>query len=71
MGGKPLGTLVREYRLRMPMTQQELAEKAGLHLKAVQAIELGKSRPRPATIRRLAEALGVTARELAEAASAG
>jgi transcriptional regulator with XRE-family HTH domain len=62
-----LGALVRRRRLAVPLTQQELADAADVHLKSVQAIEAGGSRERPSTIRKLAAALGVPARELADA----
>jgi transcriptional regulator with XRE-family HTH domain len=70
VAGGVLGVLVRRHRLAAPLTQQELADAAGIHLKSVQAIEAGASRPRPSTIRKLAAALGVPARDLA-AASVG
>jgi transcriptional regulator with XRE-family HTH domain len=51
----------REDRL---MTQQELAEAADLGLSTVLRIENDRVEPRFSTIRKLAKALGVDAREL-------
>src|SRR5215208_8114450 len=52
---------VREDRL---MTQQELAEAANLGLSTVLRIENDRVEPRFSTIRKLAKALDVNAREL-------
>ncbi len=50
---------LRQLRLRKPWTITELAEKSGVALATISDIERGKKTPRIATIRRLAEALGV------------
>jgi predicted ATPase/DNA-binding XRE family transcriptional regulator len=64
--------LLRQHRLAAGMTQEELAEKAGLSERGVQDLERGARRtPRPETMRMLAEALGLDAearRELFAAA---
>ncbi|HWE64342.1 MAG TPA: helix-turn-helix transcriptional regulator, partial [Chloroflexota bacterium] len=55
--------LIKQYRLAAGFTQEELAERAHVSVRAVSDLERGvKSRPYPATIRLLADAL-----QLAEA----
>lgn len=53
---------VRETRL---LSQRELARRSGVSPTTIVNIELGKIRPHPATLRRLAEALNAEAAELA------
>ena len=55
------GQRVRRLRQLSVMTQTELAAKAGVSLVTVARLENddGEIRPRPATVRGLAEALGV------------
>ena len=55
---------LREARYRAAMTQAELAQVAGVSAPTISSLEQGKSRARPSTIRRLAEALGVWPEEL-------
>lgn len=50
---------VRTLRLQHALTQVELAEQAGISVAALIRIEQGTHTPRPATIRKLARALGV------------
>lgn len=57
---------LREARLRKLLSQRELARRAGVALATVTNIELGKIRPHPSTLRKLADALGVEPEELAE-----
>src|SRR5256885_13098048 len=60
------GALLRAYRQRATVTQQELAQRAGLSPKAVGALERGDRRlPHPRTIRALAQALELTDAERA------
>ncbi len=70
----PVGALLKEYRLAAGLTQEALAERAGISARSVQAIEHGTNKPHPDTARRLADALGLTqderARLLAVATSA-
>ena len=54
---------VRESRL---MTQGELARRAGVTAITISRLERGMHRPRFATVRRLAEALGVQPQALVE-----
>jgi transcriptional regulator with XRE-family HTH domain len=54
------GTLLRRYRLEAGLSQEELAERARMSSKAIGALERGdRHRPHPATVRRLADALGL------------
>src|SRR5215217_2813425 len=58
------GTLLRAHRTRMPLTQEELAERAGLSERTLRNLEAGRiHRPYPDTIRRLADALTLTGEE--------
>jgi transcriptional regulator with XRE-family HTH domain len=58
-----LGGLVRAHRGRLRLTQEELAERAGLSERTLRNLEGGRiHRPYPDTIRRLADALELTGR---------
>ncbi|MBC6448110.1 tetratricopeptide repeat protein [Actinokineospora xionganensis] len=58
----PFGEVLRSHRLRARLTQQELAERSGLSVRALRYIERGGvDRPRLDTVRRLAAAVGVPA----------
>jgi transcriptional regulator with XRE-family HTH domain/tetratricopeptide (TPR) repeat protein len=58
------GDLLRRYRIAAGLTQQELAERAGLSARAIGALETGDRRaPRKDTIALLATALGLTPAE--------
>jgi predicted ATPase/DNA-binding XRE family transcriptional regulator len=60
--GAAFGVLLRRFRSRAGLTQEELAERAGISARAVSDLERGlRSRPYPETVRLLAGAL-----ELAE-----
>lgn len=58
------GQRLRVLRLQRALTQAELADKAGLGRSTVLNIESDTSPPRPATVRKLARALGVTPMQL-------
>jgi tetratricopeptide (TPR) repeat protein/transcriptional regulator with XRE-family HTH domain len=59
----PLGRLVRAHRARLGLTQEEVAQRAGLSERTLRNLEAGRiSRPYPDTIRRLADALELTGR---------
>ena len=51
------GRLLQEFRLRAGLTQEALAERAGLGRRSLQGLERGESGPRRATLDRLVEAL--------------
>lgn len=57
---KFLGERVREARKVCDLTQQELADQAGLSIKTVQDIEAGKKNTSYETVLSLAKRLGVT-----------
>jgi predicted ATPase/DNA-binding NarL/FixJ family response regulator/DNA-binding XRE family transcriptional regulator len=58
------GALLRKHRVRAGLTQQALAERAGLSLRGVSDLERGARRaPYPDTVRRLAEAIGLNEAE--------
>ena len=50
--------------MRTPRGQEELAEKAEITPTALSRIERNEAEPRPKTLRKLAEALGVSPAEL-------
>lgn len=55
------GTLLRQWREATGLTQEQLAERAGLTAKAIGALERGERRhPYPHTVKALMEALGVS-----------
>ncbi len=54
------GALLRAYRRDANLTQEELAERAGLSTSAVKKLEQGAHHPFPDTARRLTDALGLT-----------
>ena len=57
---------LREIREQRVMSQRELAQASGVSATTIVNIELGKIRPHPSTLRKLAGALGVEPAELAE-----
>lgn len=60
------GALVRRLRLAAGLSQEELAQRARLSVKAVGALERGERlRPYPNTVRALADALGVSGEDRA------
>jgi non-specific serine/threonine protein kinase len=54
------GALLRQRRLAAGLTQEALAERAGLGKRSIQHIERGEVLPQRATVQRLAEALALT-----------
>jgi transcriptional regulator with XRE-family HTH domain len=59
-----VGENVRELRTLSALTQQELADRAGITATALSRIERNEAEPRPSSLRKLAAALGVEPREL-------
>ena len=56
-----LGSLLRRYRSEAALTQEELAERAELSVRAISDLERGaNTAPRPFTIRRLVDALDLS-----------
>lgn len=65
------GSLLRRHRASVGLTQEELAERAGISPRAVSALERGDRRaPRRDTVERLAEALGLSSGERTRFAAA-
>jgi non-specific serine/threonine protein kinase len=58
-----LAATLRRWRLGAGMTQEALAERSGLGLRSIQGLERGETRPRRETIRRLTEALHLSAEQ--------
>jgi predicted ATPase/transcriptional regulator with XRE-family HTH domain len=67
----PFGERLRRLRVAAGLSQEALAERAGLSVQAIGALETGKRRrPYPHTVAALADALGLDERERAELAEA-
>lgn len=64
MSVEQIGKRVRTARERAVLSQGELAAKVGISQNALSQIETGRAQPRPATIRKIAEALGIPASSL-------
>jgi len=64
-----IGDRLKDLRIERALTQQELADKAGIGKNTVNRIELNLSEPHMSTIRKLAEALGVEPRRLVKGAN--
>ncbi|MFD3871746.1 helix-turn-helix domain-containing protein [Streptomyces sp. NPDC058623] len=67
-----VGALIRAHRLRIGLTQRELADLSTISVRAIRDLEQGKARrPRPDTVRLMADALrlGQRARAALEAAA--
>lgn len=58
------GERLRRLRQDRALSLRELGEASGVAFDNINALELGKRRAQPRTIRRLAEALRVSPREL-------
>ena len=59
--------IIRGYRLRAGLSQEELAERAGVSTRAVSDMERGlRQNPRPETLRLLAEALTLDTEDRAQ-----
>ena len=59
-----IGVQVKRERERALLTQQELAERAGVGLTTLNRIENDHAEPHFRTIRKIAKALGIDARDL-------
>jgi transcriptional regulator with XRE-family HTH domain len=59
-----IGDRLKNLRIRRALTQQELAERAGISSNALKRIELSKAEPHISTLRKLARALDVDPAEL-------
>jgi transcriptional regulator with XRE-family HTH domain len=68
---RPLGTQLRRLRLERQLSQERLAELAGLHYKYIGRVELAKADPGADVLVRLARALAVPVGELFETITPG
>jgi transcriptional regulator with XRE-family HTH domain len=59
-----LGKNLRHARERLGLTQEDVAERSGVHATEVSRIEGGKRDPRVSTVARLAKALSVAPGDL-------
>ncbi len=59
-----IGVQVKRERERALLTQQELAERAGVGLTTLNRIENDHAEPHFRTIRKIAKALGIDAKDL-------
>ena len=59
-----LGLQIKKIRESQNLTQQNLADKVGLHLTYIGNIEIGAKRPSLETLFRIAEELGVKVSDL-------
>ena len=66
LGERQMRLKLREIRERRFLTQQALADMIGTTKANISRLEKGDQRPRPSTVLRLAEALGVKPEELVE-----
>jgi transcriptional regulator with XRE-family HTH domain len=64
-GRGPLAEQLRRLRTERRLTQQRLADRAGISKEAIHVYERGRKRPRASTLALLARALGVPPAELA------
>jgi transcriptional regulator with XRE-family HTH domain len=62
---------LRELRNEASLSQEELAERAGVSRTTIAYLELGMRKPHPKTRRKLAEALGVAPVELMDSETGG
>lgn len=60
-----LGAAIRELRAKTGLSQEELAHRSGVTTGTFSVIERGRSNPTWATVKSIAEALGVSVGELA------
>jgi transcriptional regulator with XRE-family HTH domain len=61
---KTLGIAIRARRLKLGMTQEQLAEKSGLHWTYISGIERGIRNVSIGNLAHIADALGVRVRDL-------
>lgn len=55
-----IGQAIRQLRQEQDLTQVQLAERCGLSVNAVSALETGKTYPTKTTIEKLCHALGIS-----------
>jgi transcriptional regulator with XRE-family HTH domain len=65
------GHRVRMRRIRLGLSQEKLADRAGVDVKTISNIQASRTTPRPSTVRLLAKALELSDGELASADGTG
>lgn len=58
--------LLRHFRSRAGLTQEELADVSGISVRCIRDLERGKTRPRPSTLRKIADSLSLDEQEQRE-----
>ena len=58
------GSYLRSLRTKAGLSQEELADRAGIHVTYLSGVERGLRNPSIRNVRRLAQAIGVPTREL-------
>jgi transcriptional regulator with XRE-family HTH domain len=66
-----LGNAVRRLREKRELTQEDLAEAAGITVRTLSQLETGNANPTWATVGDIARALGVSIAELAKRSEKG
>lgn len=66
LGVGALGSNLRDARKKLGLTQEQVAERSGVHPTEVSRIEAGKRDPRVSTLKRLAEAVEVKPGQLVD-----
>ena len=61
---KMFGAIVRTHRIQLKMSQEDLAEKAGMHFTYVSSTERGERNISLTNIAKIAKALGCSMKEL-------
>lgn len=61
-----LGPNLRQARLKLELSQEQVAERSGVHATEVSRIEAGKRDPRVSTVERLARAVKLKPGQLLE-----
>jgi len=61
-----LGPNLRQARLKLELSQEQVAERSGVHATEVSRIEAGKRDPRVSTVERLARAVEMRPGQLLE-----
>jgi len=59
-------SIIRAWREHFGLTQQELAQRAGLSQPTLARLEKASARPRTSTLKKLAAAMGITVAQLSD-----
>ncbi|MER5453011.1 helix-turn-helix transcriptional regulator, partial [Streptomyces sp. NPDC002764] len=62
MGGSAFGELLRDWRLSVGWTQDELAVRSGVSVHSISVLEAGRRQPRLSSVSQLADALALDPR---------